>query len=469
MSVWESEYLSTGLFDDDNDDQFYFPGIGDELEDIDVPSAPEEGCPPPEQWADVEASFDATKFTIDQAKQDQWDLAKNEITHLRSRFSELCEKEEENVVLRDIFDFYVGSKSKFGSLMKNELGIDDELYFKFMHTACLQAAMNQSPTQLFFEKSPVSTDLVMMKEEYVKMWRDMSVKGKMDAGSYFGEGRREPHLWEKAERCLNEMLHSLSITNRRGTIAIALDDDKVWVAMTNLFDTFGVKYTTHTKDNRKGIVIHTAISTGAQVPINGTVERVRDSAVSCFTRMIQFLFHRDGGGEDNHPNLLNVLIGSDRGYMLVALVFSFLIHCGCRVIGTTKRVVQGWPFTFNQKVKKDDKRKMIDENGAPTLYVKKIKKDHQTLFATAFRNGSGKVNTTISSIHRNHHWEGVAYSPSDAEFYHSSAPNVRSTMVQRAMARVEKLGLPIDPDCEELVKKLRENEVKVVTMLQGKK
>ena len=102
--------------------------------------------------------------------------------------------------------------------------------------------------------------------------------------------------------------------------------------MNRLFDTFGIKYTTHVKPNRKGIVAHTAVSSTAQIPLGIAFEQKKDNALSCFKRILNFLFNRTGG--ENMPDLQNVLVASDRGYMIPALVFQFLLNCGCLIVGT---------------------------------------------------------------------------------------------------------------------------------------
>ena len=71
---------------------------------------------------------------------------------------------------------------------------------------------------------------------------------------------------------MNVLCRDLSIiTNRHGRISIALDDDKIWLSLSgkNSIDKAGLKYTTHVRDNRKGLIAHTAISCGAFLPLGG--------------------------------------------------------------------------------------------------------------------------------------------------------------------------------------------------------
>ena len=50
---------------------------------------------------------------------------------------------------------------------------------------------------------------------------------------------------------------------------MALDDDKIWVEQTgkNAMNKAGLNHTTHVRDNRKGIISHTAVSTGVNLPL----------------------------------------------------------------------------------------------------------------------------------------------------------------------------------------------------------
>ena len=127
----------------------------------------------------------------------------------------------------------------------------------------------------------------------------------------------------------------ISISNRRGTISIAFDDDKVWLSNTgaNAQDKYNLRYTTHVRDNRKGIIAHTAISSGCLLPLGLAFERSGDSSYSCFERLFNFMF-RSNTGERGLPDLQNVQIASDRGYMSPQLVFGFIIAAGADFVGT---------------------------------------------------------------------------------------------------------------------------------------
>ena len=117
--------------------------------------------------------------------------------------------------------------------------------------------------------------------------------------------------------------------------------------------------------------------------------------------------------------------------MIPNLVFEYLIASGAEVVGTVKRMAQCWPFTYDQVLKENDGRMLVDGKGAPTLYLKWCKAGHKYLFASAFRNGSGKVATAVSTMHTQHHWEGVALKPSELVQYKDDNLSLVSSFFSR--------------------------------------
>ena len=282
--------------------------------------------------------------------------------------------------------------------------------------------------------------------------------------AFLGSGRRERCIWEEIEIIANDLCRDISITNRDGKITIALDDDKIWVILSgpNLYDTFEIKYSTHVKANRRGIIVHTAVSTGVNLPLGIAFERKKDSTSACFQRLLNSLFETNG-----NCDLTNVEICSDRGYMVPNTVFGFILKNGGEFVGTMKHSAQCWPFTYNQKLKKNDERTLIDSAGPPTLYVKKVKADVKTVYSHAFRNGSNSVTTAVSTTHRNHHWEGIAKDPMDLVAYENG-----TCLRKKSFKRVKIEGL-LDSDATEneveLIDELLDDRVDPMTLLQGKK
>ena len=234
-------------------------------------------------------------------------------------------------------------------------------------------------------------------------------------------------MWEELEALVNKLCREISVKNRRGRISVALDDDKIWFAssVATRTDLFNLKFTTHVQPNRKGICLHSAVTSGLNIPLGAVFERKRDNSVSCFKRLLDFLF-----GGDGSTDLRNVDLHSDRGYMLPKLVFEYLLSAGAEVVGTCKRMAQCWPFTYNQKEKPNDYCTHIDPKGSATLYLKWCKAGAKYLFASAFRNGSESVATALSSLHNQHQWEGVVFYQSELDKYRDDPNSLRSEFFQ---------------------------------------
>ena len=111
---------------------------------------------------------------------------------------------------------------------------------------------------------------------------------------------------------------------------------QIWLNISNSksADLFNLKYTTHVKPNRKGIIAHTAVSTGANDPLQIVCEQTNASTTSCMQECLDGLF-----GQAGEVNLRNMSVHSDRAYMLPSTVFEYLIGNGAEVVGTTKRMV----------------------------------------------------------------------------------------------------------------------------------
>ena len=367
-----------------------------------------------EQWKDYTSTQFPTTVTIDAAKATQWKLAKAELSSIVKNVMNLLHvNDAEKVTNESILMLFLGPESGFGELLKKELAFSHEKHLKFMSTLCVQAAYRLSSTALFRTNSLLKDKVPMTEEEYNRSWKMIAMKRKEDQNT-IRTARGQTPLWELLESIVNSLLKSVSITGHKGRISIALDDDKIWFAMRKVMgnDLFNIKYTTHVKPNRKGIVAHTAVSTGLNIPLGIVFERTKDSTLSCFRRLLDSLFSSDG-----QTDLRNVSLHSDRGYMIPSIVVDYLLASGAEVCGTVKRMAKCWPFTYNQVLKENDSRTLVDVNGAPTLFLKYCKVAHRYLFMSAFRNGTQSVACAVSTLHQNHHWEGIALVDSEVEEY----------------------------------------------------
>ncbi|GFH47201.1 hypothetical protein CTEN210_09822 [Chaetoceros tenuissimus] len=373
--------------------------------------------PAADEWKDFSSNENATIFNIDDAKERQWQMGKVEIEHLRNKLKTTFGIDYQSLSLEDLASSIIfttlGPESKFGSFFAEELSLSKMEYAAFMCTLFTQAAYRVSVTELYLPQSRLKVP--MEEEDYLKMWENMAKKKKIPEFEMRTPMSPIP-LWKGVEEIVNTLLRTVSIIDRREIISISLDDDKVWFGSTKArtTDQFDIKFTTHVKPNRKGIVVHTAVTTGVMVPVAATVQQTNDDSVSCFERIFNFLF-----GSGGKLDLRSVEVQSDRGYMLPNLVFDLILRHGGNLVGTCKRIANCWPFTHNQNLADNDTRTLIETKGAPSLFLKyfSVDRGEKTIFASSFRNGSGAVATALSTLHGNHQWEGIALKPSERISY----------------------------------------------------
>ena len=420
--------------------------------------------PPQETWRDFLPDKNEAVITMDSSKDLQWKLAKEEVKHIRKRMMDLLSIENfKEVQLKDIMMFCIGPQSKIGLFLQAELGLDELEYLQLMSTVCIQAAYRTTSIQLFHPESLLKNSTIISESAYNQIWKNMSEKKRLPP-TQISTSRRERPLWESLELITNELLRSISIVEREGRISVALDDDKIWMRLSDSVgsDLFNLKYTTHVKANRKGIIAHTAVTTGVNMPLGITFERSNDSTLNCFRRTLDFLFSQDG-----FTNLRNVSVHSDRGYMIPNLVFEYLISAGAEVVGTCKRMAQCWPFTYDQTPRGADIRTVIDTKGAPTLYLKWCKAGHKYLFASAFRNGTGRVATAISTMHTQHQWEGIVSDNAELLSYKRNSSSLLSKFFTRITEIDKKYRQRESEEEREKLQTLLDYKIEPFTLRQG--
>lgn len=433
--------------DDDDSDWLYYHQLKQYLHESDLN---EIIAPSTESWADGDPTRMRTKFGINVSRKQNWDFGIEEGKHVKRRVNSIFHVNDQDDVTFDmLINKFVGPHSEIGKELKEELNLDDAAYLKFMITYCVQSAYRVSSKSLHGQYSLLRDAVEMPEEAYNKIWREIAFKGEK-SGICIGTGRRDLCLWQKLESRVNHELRSVSIVDRPGKISVALDDDKVWYNMAKkaVRDTFGIKITRHVKDNRIGMILHTAVSSALNIPLGCTFERVKENTQTCFERIFQLMFGINGG-----VDLTNVNVHSDRGYSLPSVMFDFLIASGANVVCTTKRFLVCWPFNFGGKAQAStDSRTFIDSLGAPTLFIKNTTVGGiKQVLAVAFRNGSGAVSTAVSSMHSGFEWEGVTEKDGDilVRRYEEDATCLQSLFFER----VEGLAHNEEEDAEDEVDK----------------
>ena len=158
-------------------------------------------------------------------------------------------------------------------------------------------------------------------------------------------------------------------------------------------------------------------------------------------------------------------VHSDRGYILPSFVFEYLIQLGADVLGTVKWSAC-WPFTFDQKLRQSDKRTLISKKGASTLFLKWCPAGAKSVFASAFRNGSDRVATAISTVHNQHHWEAIVLSPSELQDYSRDSASLQKKFFQfvclpHLMEEEDEAAAPVLEDLQDYI-------IEPQTLRQGK-
>ena len=374
----------------------------------------------PENWTDCLISDvgEESSFVLDTATKTAWEECKNELKHLEMRLPSLLNLEPtEKVSLPRLLDFVFGSSSDISSLLCRELSINPEEFDKFLGTLCLQMSYVETPSSMYDKFSELKTAVLMNKEDYMNIWEKIASLKRVDLRNYVGTSRCDQCLWEKLEVIANNIMREISIVGRTDHISSAADDDKIWVESTgrNAKDDFGLRRVTHVKDNRKGIISHTATTTGLNVPIGFIFERNGWTAVDCFMHLFGSIFPSSGGAS-NLPNLQNVTNHSDRGYTLEKTIFNFMIPAGADLTNTVKRVMP-FPFLWGMKPKRNDTRELLDEKGTPALFIKQISKSGRLVSCVAFRTGTNNISAIITTRLHSHQWEGICVNPKQRILY----------------------------------------------------
>ena len=85
----------------------------------------------------------------------------------------------------------------------------------------------------------------------MSIWKKLSIANQ-SSSNVLAVGRREDFVFEELQSEYNIVSRNLTIRNREGNIEIVVDDDKVFGQNDPKKDTYGLRYTQHVKDNRKG-------------------------------------------------------------------------------------------------------------------------------------------------------------------------------------------------------------------------
>jgi hypothetical protein len=328
-----------------------------------------------------------------------------------------------------------------------------------MHDICMQAMYHQSATDLYNDDN-IKDRLLLSYEKAMSIWRQLSIANQ-SSSNILAVGRREDFVYEELQSEYNVVSRNLTIRNREGNIEIVIDDDKVFGQNDPKKDTYGLKYTQHVKDNRKGYTCHCAATTCTLFPIGIHWEHEGESSHSCIEKILTSLFRHSVSG---YLDLRHVTLFSDRGYWTPTLVF-WLLSCGAFVVGTLIRALC-WPITYNQEKKGNDLRTFLNPKGPPSLYLTRLQNEktrNQRLTIGAFRSGTDNISLAMSSKNHANEWDCILLDPKDYDLYRGNR------LLERIFRRVDSKENDEETEdkIEEVMAHLSEHHVNAITILQG--
>ena len=154
---------------------------------------------------------------------------------------------------------------------------------------------------------------------------------------------------------------------------IALDDDKVRFqystkAVKHDKDYLcGMKGCQHTKANRRGFTVDSAVSSVTGFPLNFSVLRQGENNTENYNRIVRFMFsHWFSVGAAMIQALNRITFCSDRGYWTAPLIL-LLLELGATVFGTLQRM-EWVPFTYDQPARGQDKRERIEKKYGRSVF-----------------------------------------------------------------------------------------------------
>lgn len=423
-------------------------------------------------WKDCLASdmFERVEFVLDDARKGAWDGFIEEVDHIRSTLPSLLNRDDDDsspIRLKEIVDLMFGPKSDIAAVFCNELSLDRATFVNFMANICLQMTYHETPSSLYDVHSLLKEHTTLEKGEYISIWRQIATMKKVCPDDFVGFSRRPKCLWELCEKAMNETLRKISVAGFSGDIAIALDDDKIWVESSgrNQDDHFKLRKVTHVTDNRKGIISHTAVTTTANLIIAAMFEKTGDSAVDCFKQIFTHLFPSNARG-DGLPDLSGVTNNSDRGYTIESSIFDFLIPSNAEINNTCKRIMP-FPFIWG-KMTAHDTRTKLEEKGAPTLFIKELMTKHNRLVScVAFRTGTNNISTMVTTKYHGHKWEGFCLNQKHRIQYEEDPIHGLDKHFFKILAYGEGLLDTFKSEIQDLLIELTNEKIDILTLEQG--
>ncbi len=482
--------MNDDLFNDDStidNDSFMGEDDGydsDEFYGRDVPNGPvitfeddaEDRINPPntkvkpDDWDDLLISSVGQSCTLemDQAAEESWHNCVLEVNHIQKRVKSLLQfNSDDKVKLKDLVHLCFGEQSEFyRSFWENELNFKRGQFAKFFGTMALQMSYKETSDALFDECSELKDSVLIEKSEYNAIWKKIANLKRIPLDNFVGASRRPQCLWEMTQNAVNDFLQKIIIDGRDDEICIATDDDKVWIESSgkNMNDHFGIRKTTHVKDNRKGFTDHASATMPLIFPMQFIFEMEGDNAIKCFKKLYSLMFGTNK--IDEIPDLTGVYNLSDRGYTIEETIFEYLIPAGASFLHTAKRV-SPFPFIWGKRPGRADRRTYLSETGTPALFIKNVHRGGRRVSLFAFRTGTGNISAIVTNTMHQHEWEGITLNPEHKTLWTADKRNGLNHLHFPCMARSPELAGMYHQDMVDFLQKLREEKIDVITLEQG--
>ena len=416
-------------------------------------------------------------FVLDSAKKEGWKAFKEEVMYIRSGLPSLIHTRDENdaspVSLKEILILIFGPNSDFATSFCNELAIDQVTFFNFLGTLALQMSYKESPSSLHDEYSLIK-DHLLIKDgaKYIGIWKKIANLKKAissNSGDYIGNSRRPMCLWEIFEAAANKTMRKIAIAGRTDDIFMAFDDNKIWVESSgeNTSDDFKLRRVTHVRDNRKEIVSHTAISVTTTLPLGFMFEKKGDKAVDCFKKVYSNLFPSSSTASSNNlPDLIGVSSYTDQGYTIWDTIKNFLLASGADFTNTVKRIMP-FPYLWGMKKSDRDPRTLLEEKGAPTLFIKELVESDQLMSCMAFRTGTNNVSAVLTKKIHGHQWEGICLKVKDRIAYEQDPKHGLDKLKFKVLAKDSSMMEEFQDEIETEIDELKTEKIDYLTVEQG--
>ena len=390
----------------------WFHDMGDEEEATDTTLA----------WSALQTL--PTIVSFDLATHEAWETAKKEIRIVRGNIKSMLKLDAlSDFTLFGLFDLLFGPDSRLwkvfdeslngGGIYSSNQHLSHDRFLKIIGSFFCASSLGLSATAIWSEPLINTTNFCSF-EEYKLFWMNITT---LDHHQRFDPSFE--YIWLKVLDEINYVCRILFLRNWESFDRkyLTIDDDKVhFNGNMGHYMTAGLKPTQLVRDNRRGFIFHTLVFTASGCPLGVEAEMITDhSSVETSSRLITKQLcpnHRSS----TTPNLSNLVLFADRVYWTKDFMYNFILPSGADIGPCTHKRCHDFPFTFDQKLSRNDTRTLINKKGTKCVFIKEKRVGPSDLSAIAYRDGHGKVALGISSglnQIRDKHWDFHLKKPKD--------------------------------------------------------